>query len=319
MLENVVIVSGTSHPDLAKKVANILGKEYYLPKIYVYGTGCFELTLSCNMRGKNIFIIQSIVPENVNHLTLETSFLINAAYKASASEVNLIVPHLGWDQSDKKWTGRMPIAGELIAAFFHSAGMQRFVGLQLHSPQYTGFFPMPVRVDHLVADKMFLEYIKENKLYENAVLFPGDLGFGKKARENAAVLGIESGKVDKERISGDKVEIHAIYGNVAGKRAIIWDDKIGKGTTIRAIAEELQKMGSESLVVIATHALLTDKAIENLSHPLIKEIIVTDSLPQSKQVRQALPLTVLSIDKLLASAITEISTVGGSISKLFKA
>jgi len=315
-MEEVAIISGTAHPELGKKIASILGKECIFPEIYHYPTGDFELSLPTRVRRKTVFIIQTFPAKNVPYFTLELLFLTNAAYKASAEEVTVIVPHLGWDQSDKKWRGRMPIVGELIAAFIYQCGAKRYVGVQFHSPQFPGFFPLPVIVDHLVADQILLDYVLKEKLNKGAVLLPGDLGFSKIARKLADKLGIPLVEVEKERTSGHKVKIHKIYGSVKGKRLIIWDDKIVEGTTIRAIAEYVEKRGAKEITVIATHGLFGGKAIENLNHPLIKRIIVTDSIPHEK-ILNKLPIVEVSIAPLLAEAIREIAT-GGSISRLFQ-
>lgn len=318
--DELVIISGTSHYGLARKTAGILGTECHLPLLYRYSTGDFELALPCNVRGKKVFIIQTFPPnlEKVCYFVLETAFLVNAAYKASAEEVNLIVPHLGWDQSDKKWRGRMPIAGELIAAFFHWSGAKRYIGLQFHSPQFTGFFPISTIVDHLVADQILFEYFLSREPIENTVLLPGDLGFTKSARKIAEKLGVGMIDVEKERKGAHKVIIHRIYGSCKNKNVIIWDDKIVEGTTARAIVDFLEKQGTKTVIIVATHGLFGRKAVENLKHPLIKQIVVTDSVSHSSYLFKELPLVELSIAPLLASAIQEICRVGGSISKLFE-
>ncbi len=320
-MEKVVIISGTSHFGLAKRVADKLGKECVLPKIYRYGTGDFEVRIPVNVRRQTVFVIQTFLPylEKVCYHFLETVFIVNAAYKASAQEVNLVVPHLGWDQSDKKWTGRMPIAGELIAAMFHYAGVRRYIGLHFHSPQFPGFFPLSCIVDHLVATPILIRAVEQNGWQENAVLVAGDLGFAKMGRKIADRLGLPLIKIDKERISGREIKIHEIYGKeeIPGKRVILWDDKIVRGSTMRGIIDALTKMGAEEFVIVATHGLFTEATIKNLNHPRVKHIIVTDSVPQSSEVRSSLPIEIVSIDELLAAAIREISIERGSVSKLF--
>ena len=320
-MEKVVIISGTSHFDLAKRVADKLGKECVLPKIYRYGTGDFEVRIPVNVRRQTVFVIQTFLPylEKVCYHFLETVFIVNAAYKASAQEVNLVVPHLGWDQSDKKWTGRMPIAGELIAAMFHYAGVRRYIGLHFHSPQFPGFFPLSCIVDHLVATPILIRAVEQNDWHKNAVLVAGDLGFAKMGRKIADRLGLPLIKIDKERISGKKVKIHEIYGKeeIPGKRVILWDDKIVRGSTMRGIINALTKIGAEEFIIVATHGLFTEATIRNLRHPKVKRIIVTDSVPQPGKVKRRLPLEIVSIDELLAAAIREISIERGSVSKLF--
>ncbi len=319
-MEKVVVISGTSHFGLASKVARLLGRECFLPRIFRYGTGDFEVVLPPNMRRKRVFIIQTFLPSirSACYHLLEAAFLVNAAYNASAEEVNLVVPHLGWDQSDKKWAGRMPIAGELVAAILHQAGMRRFIGVQLHSPQFPAFFPLSTIKDHLKVVPLMVEYAVKRGYFQDAVMVPGDLGFGKIARKIAEKAGIPVVPVEKERVSGDEVIVRHVYGEVKGRRVLLWDDKIVKGTTIKAVVEKLTEMGAREIIVFATHALCGDETIKNLSCPLIQEIVITDTVPQSGKAKKMLPLTIVSIAPLLADAIREISIEGGSVSQLFE-
>lgn len=320
-MEDVVIISGTSHFGLARKIAKELGKSCYLPKAYFYGTGDFELVLTCNVRRKKVFIIQTFLPDHnkVCHHFLETLLLINAAYKASAAEVNLVVPHLGWDQSDKKWTGRMPIAGEVVAGVFHYVGAHRYVGIHFHSPQFPGFFPMSCVVDHLVADKILIEEVVQTELNQDAVLVAGDLGFSSMARKIGEKINTPVINVEKQRISGSEVKIHRIYGgSIKGKRVLLWDDKIVKGTTMGAVMRALAEREPKSFVIVVTHGLFTKATINNLKHPLLEEIIVTDTVPHSRCIKKSLPIKEVSVAPLLADAIREISIKGGSVSQLFE-
>lgn len=320
-MEDVVIISGTSHFGLAQKIAKELGKPCFLPKVCFYGTGDFELVLPCNVRRRKVFIIQTFLPDRqkVCYHFLETLFLINAAYKASAAEVNLVVPHLGWDQSDKKWKGRMPMAGEVVAGTFHYVGAQRYVGIHFHSPQFPGFFPLSCVVDHLVADKVLIEKVVQEKLNQSAVLVAGDLGFSSMARKIGERIGTPVINVEKERISGNEVKIHRIYGgSIKGKRVLLWDDKIVKGTTMGAVMRALAEREPESFVIVVTHGLFSKDTIANLKHPLLEKIIVTDTVPHSRIVKTLLPIEEVSVASLLADAIREISIKGGSVSQLFE-
>jgi ribose-phosphate pyrophosphokinase len=250
--------------------------------------------------------------------------MIAAAVKASAKEVTVVMPYLSYACSDKKWRGRMPIAGKLFGAeLLEEAGMDRMVGIEFHSPEFEGFYGGRTKVDHLRTLPIIAHYLQQKNISQKkALILPGDEGFHKRAEELGRRLGLSVGSVEKTRIGADKVVIQAIKGEVKGREIIIFDDEICTATTVGELAKRLQEDGAKSVLIAATHGLFQGKAIENLNLPLIEEIIITDTVPlsnpdQAGYLPEKLPLKVISVAPLLAAAIKEIQEEG-SVSRLFE-
>jgi ribose-phosphate pyrophosphokinase len=319
-MNRLKIFSGSSYPELAESICRELGIKLSPIKKELYLNGCFEIILEDNVRGCSVFIIQTSLPDPalLHQHIFETFQMINAAYKASAKEVTLVMPHFSYARSDKKWTGRMPIVLTLLASFFAEAGMKRIVGVEFHSPQGQSAFSTRTIVDHLETLSLFFHYFKEKNLNrDNAIILPGDEGFHKRAEKLGSLLQVPVGSVEKTRVSGEKVRISSIHGPIAHRKVIVFDDEILTGGTMKEIVERAVEKEAKSITLVATHALFKGKAIENLSSPHIEEIVVTDTVPIPKEFKDRLPLVVLPIAPLLASAIREIYKEG-SLSKLFQ-
>ncbi len=284
-----------------------------------YHNGCFEAQLGENVRNRHVFVVHTSMPdEAVLHAEIwELLQLVNAARKSSAREVTAVIPYLSYARSDKKWGGRMPIAGTLYARYLEDAGADRVVCIDLHSPQFQSAFDTKTIVDHLETLPMFARYLEERRFENETVILPGDEGFHKVADELAGSLRLKAGSVEKTRVDAQTVKIGAIHGDVAGKTVIIADDEILTAGTMSAVAETAMEQGAHEVIVVATHALFQGNAAANLSQPYIKEIIITDTVPLADSVREQLPVTVLSIDHLLSEAIKAI-LMGGSVSRLLK-
>jgi len=322
-MKRLKIISGSSHPTLTQKIAEHIGVECATPEIFEYSTGCFEVAIPVNVRGCRVFIVQTSLPNVEQHAyhLLEASLLINAARKSSASEITLVWPYFGWARSDKKWRRGMGIAGTLFANLLVSAGMDRFVVVDLHSPQFEGVFPPTTIVDHLRTLPLFARYIyqliKLGKLNKNkTIILPGDEGIHKTAEELGEALGIEVGSTIKTRISSSRVIIRGLAGDLKDKTVIIYDDEICTGGTVRTLVAHLEKKGVKEVYLIATHGVFNKKTVNNLSHPLIQEIVVTDTLPVPYEYEGKLPIKILSVASSLGEAIREIYEEG-SVSRLF--
>lgn len=314
------VFSGSSHPQLASDICQLLGISLSPIETYHYRTGCFEVGLNDNVRGCHVFLLQTSLPdEHLHHRHLWELFqMINAAKKASAAEITVVMPYISYARSDRKWRGRMPIAGKLLVTFLEKAGMDRMVSIDLHSAQLEGFFDTETIVDHLRTLPLIANHLKSQDFSQfNSLILPGDEGFHKRAEDLGERLGLAVGSVEKTRINADKVKIQAIKGGVSGRKIIIADDEICTAGTVREIVEKCTELKAGSVIIAVTHGLFQGKAVENLAHPLIKEIVVTDTLPIPDELKRKLPLTVLSVGPLLAAAIKEIYTQG-SISRLFE-
>lgn len=319
-MERLRVFAGSSCPELAQRVCDSLGIKLSPIRIEQYMNGCFEVILGENVRNCYVFIIQTSLPDiNLLHRhLLELMQMINAAYKSSAKEVTVVIPHFSYARSDRKWTGRMPIAGKLLVKFFEESGMTRMVGVEFHSPQFQSAFGTRMVVDHLETFPLFVRYLKDKKIEaRKAIILPGDQGYYKEADRLGRALGIRVGSVQKVRLGAEKVEVSALHGRIKGKTVLIADDEILTAGTMAEVVRHAEKKKASSVTLLATHALFQGRAIENLNSPLIEEIVVCDTVPIPKEVQEKLPLKVLSIAPVLADAIREIY-MGGSVSRLLR-
>lgn len=324
-MERLKIFAGSSCPELGREVCRQLGVPLYPTKIYHYRTGCFETALEENVRGCRVFILQTSIPDpNLLHTHLWELFeLVNAARKASAAEVTVVMPYVSYARSDKKWRGRMGIAATILAAFLERAGIDRMVGIDFHSPAFEDSFDPRTVVDDLTARPLIVKYLagkfrEEGVSKEEVLVLPGDTGHYDEAKKIANLLGVSVGNVKKRRIDRDRVEIEAIEGYFEDAILVVIDDELCTGGTARAVINFIEKLGgAKNAFLVFTHALCQGEAVANLSHPLIKEIAVTDTVPLPQEIKKVLPITLISVAPLLASAIKEIYEQG-SVSKLFK-
>ena len=320
-MDRLKIFAGSSCKELGEAVGDKLGIKLSPTKIYHYQTGCFEVALEDNVRGCKVFLLQSSLPnENALHRHIWELFqMINAAKKASAKEITVVIPYLSYARSDKKWRSRMSIAGKLFAAMLEKAGMDRIIGIDFHSPEFQGFFDTDTIVDHLPTLPLLAQYLREKSFSpKKTLILPGDGGFYEEAKELGARLSLPVGSVIKKRVDSNTVRIEEIDGKVKGKNVIIADDEICTAGTTSTLSQKVHRLGATSIIIVTTHGLFQGKAIPRLQHPWITEIIVTDTIPlsQEKLRKTGLPIKVVSIVPLLATAIREIY-IDGSVSRLF--
>lgn len=317
-MHRLKLFSGSSHPKLAERIGRELMKDLSSMKTENYRTGCFQVILESNMRGKHAFLLQTSVANKGDlHTHLwELGEMVWAAENSSAQEVTVITPFCSYALSDHPTTGRMSIAGKVFVTFLEKMGMDRFVGIGFHSPQFAGFFDNETQVDPLPGLPLMIEKLKEKKFEgEEVLVLPGDEGTQDEAETLAEVLDLDVGGVTKTRLEDETPKIVNIKGEVKEKVIMVYDDLICSGGTCRAIAEKLEEMGAKEMCLVSTHAALTEKSVENLNHPLIKEIITTDTVSVKEEIRKALPLTIYTVAPYLAAGIREIHEEG-SVSKL---
>jgi len=267
-----------------------------------------------SVRGCDAYVIQSTCPPVNEHL-MELLIMLDTLHRASASRITAIIPYYGYARQDRKVVGRDPITAKLVAKLLETTGVTRVLCIDLHSPSIQGFFE--IVLDHMTAVHLLARYIRQLHL-ENMVVVSPDTGGVKRADGFARVLEMPLAILHKRRADARSVEIRAVIGEVQGKRPILVDDIISTGGTINKATEELLRAGAlPDVTVVATHPILAADAIRNLSHPAIKRIIVTDSIPVSQEAREKLPLKIVSLAPLLAHAIESLHT-GRSLSELLK-
>jgi ribose-phosphate pyrophosphokinase len=299
------IFSGTAHPELAKAVCRYLGVPLGKAEVVKFSNENIFPKINQNVREHDVFIVQPTYP-SVSDSILELLIMIDALKRASASRITAVVPYFSYARSDKKDQPRVPITARLIADMLQTAGANRMLTIDLHAGQVQGFFNIPV--DELTAMQPLLrDYVLGMELIDPVVV-AGDLGFAKRARNFADMIGASVAFVEKRRLGNNSSsESLGVIGDVRGKSAIIIDDEIDTAGSIVGAAEIVRKAGARIVYAACTHALLTGPAIERLKNAPIQELIVTDTVDQA--ARSQLPnMTVLSVSLLLGEAISRIHT-----------
>ncbi len=312
----IALFHGTANAFLAKAVADHLKLPLGKQAIDRFPDGEIHFRLLESVRGRDAYIIQSTSADVNDHL-MELFIMLDTLHRASAARVTAIIPYYGYARQDRKVVGREPITAKLIANLLQTAGASRVLCVDLHSPAIQGFFE--IGMDHLTAAHALATYVKHLRL-ENGVVISPDIGGAKRADTFASLLELPLAILHKRRNDPSSVKIGAVIGDVRGKRPILVDDIVATGGTVREAADELLRAGAlDDITVVATHPVLAGRAVENLQHPAIKRIIVTDSIAINPQTQAALPaLQIVSLAKLLAQAVVRIHT-RQSLSELFRA
>jgi ribose-phosphate pyrophosphokinase len=312
-VQEMSVFSGTAHPDLAAEICEHLDVPLHPARLERFANDCIEVQLQANCRGRDVFLIQPLVPPVQEHL-VELLMMINAAKGASAGRVTVVMPHYAYARSDKKDTPRISIGGRLVADLLAAAGAERMLMMTLHSPQVHGFFSIPV--DHLHALRELAGHFERHDLSNTVVVSP-DLGNAKSASAFARMLDVPVAAGAKQRFSDDRVVISSIIGDVAARDVIVLDDEIAKGSTVLELLDRLREVGVNSIRIACTHGLFSDGALNRLNEqPDIAEIVCTNTVPIPKD-KWVPKLEVLSIAPAIAEAIRRIHN-GESVSALFR-
>jgi len=309
----MAVFSGTAHPELAAEICEHLDVPLHPSRLERFANDCIEVQLQANCRGRDVFLIQPLVPPVQEHL-VELLMMINAARGASAGRVTVVMPHYAYARSDKKDSPRVSIGGRLVADLIAAAGAERMLMMTLHSPQVHAFFSIPV--DHLHALRELARHFQQYDV-SNAVVVSPDLGNAKSASAFARLLDVPVAAGAKQRFADDRVVISSIIGDVAGRDVIVLDDEIAKGSTVLELLDRLREQGVNSIRVACTHGLFSDDALHRLNaQPDIAEIVCTNTVPIGKD-KWVPKLEVLSIAPAIAEAMRRIHN-GESVSALFR-
>ena len=291
------LISGRANPALAEEIARHIGVELCRVHLSRFADGEIFVRIDENVRGNDVFIIQptNAPADNIFELLL----MIDAAKRASAARVTVVMPYYGYSRQDRKDQPRVAIGAKLLANMIVTAGAHRVLGLDFHQHQLQGFFDIPV--DHLYAMPVFTAHYRKKNLGDIAVVAP-DVGSAKMARGFAKRLNASLAIIDKRRPSPNVSEVMNVVGEVDGRDCILVDDMIDTAGTVSEASLALKEMGAKDIYVCATHALLSGPAVERLSAAPITEVTVTDTVairPEQRFDR----LKVLSVGELLSKAI----------------
>lgn len=304
----VKIFSGRATQYLAEKIANAYGETLGTVNYQQFSDGEMSPFLVESVRGHDVFIIQSTFAPADN--LLELLLMVDAAKRASAHNVNVIIPYFGYARQDRKDKPRVAIAAKMIANLLSAAGADRIMACDLHADQIQGFFDIPV--DHLDGSYIFVPYLKSLKLKDIMFATP-DVGGIKRARNFAKFFNAELAVCDKHRKEANKIESMRLIGEVDGKDVVLIDDLVDTAGTICKAAALLKENGAKSVRALCTHPVLSGKAYENVEHSALEELVVTDTIPLKKNSPK---IKVLTVSDLFAKAIRKIHD-NESISSLF--
>lgn len=306
-----MIFSGNSNKELAEKIFRSLKIKEGEALISRFSDSEVRVEIKDNVRGKDVFIVQSTCPP-VNENLMELLVIIDALKRASASRITAVIPYFGYARQDRKDQPRVPITAKLVADLLTIAGAGRILALDLHAGQVQGFFDIPL--DHLYALNVFLDYFKKMKL-DNLVIVSPDVGGIKMARAYAKRFGADLAIVDKRRDTPDSTVVMHILGEVKNKNVIMVDDIIATGSSLVEAARALKQAGAKKIYAAITHGILSNDAVKKVDDSDLDSLVITDSipLPEEKAIQK---LKVISVGKLFAEAIKRIH-FEQSISVLF--
>ena len=308
------LLAGNSNKSLSQKISKYLKTRLVNSKIKKFSDGEIYVEINENIRGNNIFIIQSISsPANDN--LLEMLLCIDALKRSSAKNITAVIPYFGYARQDRKVVPRTSISAKLVSNLITKAGADRVVTVDLHSGQIQGFFDIPV--DNLFATPIFYRHIKKKLKLNNIVCVSPDAGGIVRTRGLSKLLDVGLAIVDKRRPTPGKSEVVNVIGEVKNKVCIIVDDIIDTGGTIVNAAKMLKAKGAKEIHVYITHGVLSGEAVKRIKSSPIKNLVITDTIDNSKKVNNIKNIQILTISNLLGEALKRISN-STSVSDLFK-
>lgn len=309
---DVKLFSGSANPELAQEIADHLGVELGGMKIANFSDGEIYVQIQESVRGDDVFIVQPVC-HPVNYHLMELLIMLDAFKRASARQVTAVVPYYAYARQDRKAHGREAISAKLVADLLTTAGADRVVAMDLHTPQIQGFFD--ILVDHLFATPVLIDYIAGKHLPDLVVVSP-DVGGVARARAFAKKLDCPIAIIDKRRTAHNQAEVMHVIGDVNGKTAIMVDDMVDTAGTLVAGANLLAREGAKAVYACCTHGILSGPAIERIRTSNLVELIITNSIPLAPEKR--LPnIAQLSVAELLGEAIIRIHE-DTSVSTLFE-
>jgi ribose-phosphate pyrophosphokinase len=293
----LLLLAGTANRPLAEEIAAKLGRSLGATTIKRFSDGEIFVRIRENVRGGDVYIVQPTPPPA--ETIMELLLLIDAARRASAERITVVMPYYGYARQDRKDQPRVAIGAKLLANLIEAAGADRVLGMDFHAHQLQGFFDVPV--DHLYAAPVLTSYFEALGLKDLVVVAP-DVGAAKMARGYARRLDAAFAIIDKRRPAANVAEVVTVVGEVKGRPCLIVDDLIDTAGTIVSVVQALKERGATNVFAAATHPLLSGPAVERLRSAPLDELVVTNTLHVADEKRFT-NLKVLSIAGLLARAI----------------
>jgi ribose-phosphate pyrophosphokinase len=311
-LTNLKIFAGNSNLPLAEEMCRCFNTSLGKAKVGTFSDGEIMVEIQENVRGTDVFIIQSMcVPVN-DHL-MELLIMIDAMKRASAERITATIPYYGYARQDRKVAPRVPISAKLIADLLTAAGADRVLTIDLHAGQIQGFFNIPV--DNLFATPVLIEYLRE-QYQDDLVIVSPDAGGVERARAIAKRLGASLAIIDKRRDRPNESQVMNVIGDIVNKTTLIMDDMVDTAGTLTQAADALAERGAKSVSACCIHPVLSGSSIEKINKCSLKELVVTDTIPLCNKTQYTNKIKVISVGNLLAEAIKRIHD-NDSVSSLF--
>ena len=310
--DRLKVLTGNANSALAAEICQCIGVEMGKASVQAFSDGEIWVQILENVRGADVFVVQPTCTPVERNL-MELLLLMDALKRASADRITAVLPYYGYARQDRKDTPRVPISAKLVASLLERAGADRILSLDLHAAQIQGFFDIPV--DHLFAAPVMIEYFKAAHIPDLTVVSP-DAGGVERARAFAKRLNAPLAIIDKRRFTANVAEVMHIIGEVEGQNCLMVDDLIDTAGTLVNGAVALLKQGAASVRACATHAVLSGPALERIESSVLKEVVLTNSIPLPEEAKTRARIQTLSVAPLLGEAIQQIHG-NGSVSTLF--
>ncbi len=311
-MNGFIVFSGNSNPDLAQKICDYLNIKIGGAKVTSFSDGEVQIEINENVRSKDVFVIQSTCTP-VNHNLVELLLMIDAFKRSSATRITAVIPYYGYARQDKKVAPRVPISAKLVANLLTVAGANRLITMDLHAGQIQGFFDIPV--DNLFAAPVIIDYIRKN-FNQDVVIVSPDAGGVERARAFAKRLKASLAIIDKRRDAPNKAQAMAVIGDVSGKVAVILDDMVDTAGTLTQATEALINKGAVEVHASCAHPVLSGPAVDRIKSSGLNSLVVTDTIPLSKEAAACNKIKILSVANLFGEAIIRCHQ-GDSVTSLF--
>lgn len=308
------VFSGSSNPGLAQRICDYLKRPLGKATVDRFSDGEIHVEIGENVRGQDVFIIQSTCPPANDHL-MELLIMCDALKRASAGSINAVIPYYGYARQDRKVAPRTPITAKLIADMLETAGVNRVVSMDMHAGQIQGFFNIPS--DHLYGSPVFLEDLRKRfPDPQEMVLVSPDAGGVERARAYSKRLNTGLAIIDKRRPRPNASEVMNLIGDVNGKDAVLLDDMVDTAGTLAQAGAALKDKGARRVVAYAVHPILSGPAIQRITDSVLEEVVFTDTVPLAPNAQACPKIRVLTTERLFGEAIARIHRAD-SLSSLF--
>ncbi|WP_281273341.1 ribose-phosphate pyrophosphokinase [Sinobacterium caligoides] len=309
-----MVFTGNANPDLAYKVVDKLNIPMGDASVGKFSDGEISVELNENVRGKDVFIIQSTC-EPTNDNLMELIFMVDGLRRASAQRITAVVPYFGYARQDRRVrSSRVPISAKAVAEMMEKAGVDRVLTVDLHAEQIQGFFDVPV--DNVYGSPVLLDDISRQN-YENLVVVSPDIGGVVRARAVAKSLEVDLAIIDKRRPQANVAQVMNIIGDVDGRTCLLVDDMVDTAGTLCKAAEALKEKGATRVIAYCTHPVLSGKALDNITNSALDELVVTDTIPLSPAAKNCVKIRQLTMAPLIAEAVRRVCNEE-SISAMFR-